>query len=385
MPRYAKKRIYQVGDYWLSKRPGSEAWHRTWYDAEAEQTRRVSLGTAELSKAKKALDEWWSRERLRLSRDLPPGEVTLREVFSEYERNHAAKLRSAKTVTILLRYWLEFWKEAPVSAARDVIKQEDFRAFLFGKGLRHNSVNRVLEIGRAALNRAYRRHVLSSVPYIQCLEVENVRPMGRPLSREELRRMYWQGSEEPHFRLYMLIALGTGARPEAITQLTWPQVDFEAGIIHLNEEGRKQTSKRRPTVRMPDRLAAILKALPKNTPRVLMFRGRALGRMVSVWPKVRERTGLPGRVNAYSLRHSVASYLRAQGVPVWEVAGQLGHKMPGLTVTERYAHLDPMFMMASAAALDALLAYILDSPMEYSGTTGTNEIQKKQPETTAAT
>lgn len=361
------EREYRVGDFWLSQRAGSKAWYRTWYDKGAEQTRRVSLGTADFEVAKQSLEEWWMAERLKHSRQLPPGEVTLAEIFQDYYDNHAAKLRSAKTIKILLRYWLEFWGTAVVSDARDVPRQERFRAMLEAKGLRHNSVNRTLEIGRAALNRAYRRGVIASVPYINCLQVENLRPMGRPLTLDECRRLYWQGSEEPHFRLYMLMALGTAARPEALITLTWPQVDFENGLIHLNPEGRKQTSKRRPIVRMPDTLRQALEPLPRDTPRVLMFRGRTLGRLVSVWPKVKERANLPGRVNAYSLRHTVASYLRANRVPPWEVSAQLGHKLEGYSMTERYTHLDPTYLAESAKALDGLLSAVLANPLPYEG------------------
>ena len=361
------EREYRVGDFWISRRTGSKAWYRTWYDCAGQQTRRVSLGTADFEIAKQKLDEWWMAERLKHSRQLSPGEVTLAEVFKEYYDNHGAKLRSGKTIKILLRYWLDFWGTAVVSDARDVVRQEQFRAFLEAKGLRHNSVNRTLEIGRAALNRAYRRGVIASVPYINCLEVENLRPMGRPLSLDECRRLYWKGSEEPHFRLYMLMALGTAARPEALTTLTWPQVDFENGLIHLNPEGRKQTSKRRPIVRMPATLLKALEALPKNTPRVLMFRGRPLARLVSVWPKVKDRAKLPGRVNAYSLRHTVASYLRGQRVPPWEVSAQLGHRLEGYSMTERYTHLDPTYLAKSAKALDKMLRAVLADPLPYEG------------------
>ncbi|MFY9291056.1 MAG: tyrosine-type recombinase/integrase [Methylorubrum rhodinum] len=306
-------------------------------------------------------------ERLNHSRQLPPGEVTLAEVFKEYHENHGARLRSGPTIKILLRYWLEFWGTASVSDARDVQRQEAFRTFLEAKGLRHNSVNRVLEIGRAALNRAHRRGVIATVPHIHCLEVENLRPMGDPLTVDQLRRLYWQGSEEPHFRLYLLLALGTGGRPEAITTLTWPQVDLERGIINLNPDGRRQTSKRRARVKVGPALIDVLLALPQDTPRVIMFRGRTLGRMVHVWPKARERTKLKGRVNAYSLRHTVASYLREMDVPPWEASHFMGHRMDGHSMTERYTHMSPAYHKNAAAALDGLIRAVLADPLPYEG------------------
>lgn len=360
MARY-DKREYRLGDYWLSQKPGSPAWFRTSYDKQARQTRRVSLHTDDFEKAKRLLDEWWATQRLVMSRNLPPQEVTLKEVFDEYLLNHAVKLRSYATIKHLINYWLDWWgPKATVLDVRDMIRQERFREHLeVKKKLRPNSINRCLEFGRAALNRGYRRGILAFVPYVQCLSVDNSRKMGDQLSVRELNRLYWLGSSEPHYRLYFLLAMATGGRPGAITDLTWAQVDWEANTIDLNPPGRKQTSKRRAKVKLPPALREVLEDLPRDTPRVLMFRGRTMARMVSVWPKARARSGMNGRVNAYSLRHTVAWWLRLQGVPAWEVATQLGHKFEGYSMTERYTADSPDYLEKACAALDLLLRQIL--------------------------
>jgi integrase len=54
--------------------------------------------------------------------------------------------------------------------------------------------------------------------------------------------------------LFIQIGLYTGRRKEAILSLRWPQVDLAAGLIHFDKPGRKQTKKRRGTVRIPARL-----------------------------------------------------------------------------------------------------------------------------------
>jgi len=79
------------------------------------------------------------------------------------------------------------------------------------------------------------------------------KPMGRPLSVPELQGIYAQAV--PHVQAYMLWALGTGARPEAITGLHSRQIDFQHGLIHLNPPERDQVQKKyRPVVRLPDAL-----------------------------------------------------------------------------------------------------------------------------------
>ena len=55
-----------------------------------------------------------------------------------------------------------------------------------------------------------------------------------------------------HVRVFLALAIGTAARPEAILQLNRFQCDLERGTINLNPPGRVQTKKRRPILPMPD-------------------------------------------------------------------------------------------------------------------------------------
>ncbi|TGP16854.1 tyrosine-type recombinase/integrase, partial [Mesorhizobium sp. M1D.F.Ca.ET.234.01.1.1] len=102
----------------------------------------------------------------------------------------------------------------------------------FAKGLANNSVNRGLEVGRGAINRAWRRGVIRDKPFIQMLTVETDRPMGRPLDVAEIRKLYTHSAD--HIRLFLVLMLATGARNEAITSLTWQQIDFENNLVLLN-------------------------------------------------------------------------------------------------------------------------------------------------------
>lgn len=367
MAKYARKE-YRVGDYWLGQRAGSPAWYRCFYEEKNRRTKRASLGTDDFEEAKRRLDEWYMAQRMRTSQDLDPSEVTLKEVFKDYLENHAVNLRSYESVIILLRYWQEFWgDDAVVSDVRSVIRQEEFREVLFKKGLAINSVNRCLEAGRAAITRAYKRNVITHKPHVVMLPYERDKPKGRPLNVDELRLLYSQCAD--HMRLFMILMLGTGARNEAICTLTWDQVDFENNLIHLNPEGRKQTSKRRPVVRMTPFVRRELMKINYREGRVLMFRGKTMGTAYQGIGKAVVRAKLKGRVTPYSFRHTVARWLRKEGVSPWEVGAQLGHKMPGYNITEMYASASPDYLQKSAKAIDKLLraAIPLDAPPIPSG------------------
>lgn len=86
MPRRRSERPGQLAGYWLSKRPGSPMWHRTWRDSATRQTRRASLGAGDLAAAERALAEWITQEVATSRAD--PRDVTLGRVFARYHHQH---------------------------------------------------------------------------------------------------------------------------------------------------------------------------------------------------------------------------------------------------------------------------------------------------------
>ncbi|MBP2564545.1 integrase [Agrobacterium tumefaciens] len=362
MAKYARKE-YRVGDYWLGQRAGSPAWYRCFYEEKDKRTKRVSLGTDDFETAKVKLDEWYLEQRMRTAQNLPAADVTLKEVFDDYLDRHAIKLRSYASTKIVLRYWQEFYGDnATVEELRNIRKQEEFRELLLAKNLKVSSVNRVLEAGRSAINRAYKRNVLAAVPFIQSLPREESPPKGRPLSVAEIRLLYTHAAD--HIRLFLILMLGTGARNEAICHLTWEQIDFEEGLIYLNPQGRKQTSKRRATVKLVPFVREVLAPMDKSTPFVIMWRGAGIDKAINGIRKAVGRAEMDRKVTAYSCRHTVARWLRKEGVSPWEVGSQLGHKMPSYNITEIYASASPDYLEKSAVAIEKLLraAIPLDAP-----------------------
>ena len=70
---------------------------------------------------------------------------------------------------------------------------------------------------------------------------------------------------------------------------------------------------------------------------------------------------LGGQVQPYSLRHTVARWLRKEGVPAWQVAAQLGHSVSAHSMTERYASYSPDCLEGCVSSLDCLFGQLRDS------------------------
>lgn len=168
-----------------------------------------------------------------------------------------------------------------------------------------------------------------------------------------------------YMRTYVLLLAGTGARPEALLQLTWERIDLESGIITLNPPGRAQTKKRRPTLRVCEAMRGYLADLhaelkPEPGAALVSPNGRVLGSVKKAWRTIRSDAELDGAVQPTSFRHTIARWMRSHSVSPWEVAAFLGHRMPGYNVTETYAHADPNHMLASREALQRLVLKILE-------------------------
>lgn len=359
MPNY-QKRDFQLGEFYLSKRGNSPAWCRTWFDSDTRQTRRISLGTADFEQAKQALTDWFVLNQTRQNQ--PAGGMPIAEIIARYWEHHGQGLNSAYTTRLSLNYWLDFYGDESVDKLTSVERQEAFHRWLLAKGMKSTTASRVLTAGRAAINRAWKRGEISSAPFIHPMPnarqaQQSAEPKGRALDVEEVARLL-SASDVEHFRAFVLIMLATTGRPDAIRELTLAQCDIDNRLIALNPPGRTQTTKYRPTVRMPESIVPLITFLGKTQGRrYLVGEGDEVVKSLrSAWRGARRRAGLDDRVNPYSLRHTMARWLRKEGVPAWEVSAQLGHKRPDLSITEIYAPHDPTYLDNAVRAIDSFFA-----------------------------
>lgn len=346
------ERVFTCGEYWLAKYAKSPFWQRTWYDERTRQTKRVSLGTSDLPTAQKALTEWY------LANCLQPKQAVAEKLFDEvvlaYYHGHAVNVRAGTRIKYQLGHIVGHFTGLTVAEACKPDRVASFTENLLKRGLKPSSINNILTVMKAAVNRAYKRGEIEQAPYIGLLKSVDEQPKGRPLKPQEIGALL--AVAHGHTRTMLMLCIGTGSRPEALCELKWPQVDFDGGIIELNPPGRAQTRKYRPTVKLPPTLAAYLKGLTRDCEYVVSFRGHSVRRYHEAWKRAKTAAGLEGTVTPYSLRHGSARFMRQQGVPPWEVAAQLGHSAAAkLTITERYAAHAPDYLEKACEALEKLL------------------------------
>lgn len=173
----------------------------------------------------------------------------------------------------------------------------------------------------------------------------------RHLTPREFAKWFVEVKAE-HARLYVEIALATMARPTAILELTWRQVDWEHGTLNLNPPGRRQTKKRRPVVALDEEMLALLKRAcdGAQSDYVIERGGKKVGSIKKAFQAASKRSGI--HVTPYTLRHTGAVWAAERGTPMTELAQFMGHD-DDRTTQKHYARFSPTYLRGVSSNLRA--------------------------------
>lgn len=363
-------RVGQIGNYWLSKLPArqepADSWYRTWYHAAARRTCRASLGTGDLHEASKRLARYVV-ENERPTR-LDRGEIFIDEIITRYWKDEfeGKERPSEATERLALEDWRAFWTGRTVAEITPA-EQRRFREKLQGGLLRSDGrprklspggLDRILSAGRAALNHAKKNEIILSVPHIfmtQSKEEKRSRdPKGRPLSIDELASLF-DAAVSQHAFMYLMLAVGTLARPGAILELTRTQYDAGHERISLNPPGRKQTKKYRPIIPAVPTIRPWLATVGIDEEQhYVTYRGEPIASIYGIFRRLKADTKLKGAINPYSIRHTMGRELRKRNVPTEQIALFLGHEDPDdhSGTTTLYAPYEPQYLAAAVSAIE---------------------------------
>jgi integrase len=333
------------GLYWLSKRPRSDYWHRTWFDVRERQTKRTTLRTEVFQSAHEALIEWWVENRRIV--DAKPETVSIAEVLIRYYDQHAQKLPSAEQARIACRKLSDACGDLSVSEFT-MQEQRKFITAMQEGGSSPGYIRRTLSVGKAALTWAWHNGVVTIIPTVKLPQDGPGRD--RVLTMPEMHALVEHATED-HIYRFVVLAFATMARPDAILDLDRERCDLSRRLIVLNPDGRKQTKKFRPTVPLVDAAFHVITDIPTGS--IVRWRDKPIADIKTAWRRLRARAGLDDGVIPYSVRHTMATMVRSRGVPPWEIEGWLGHKRPGSS--ERYAKYAPDYMSHAAIAINSFM------------------------------
>ncbi len=172
----------------------------------------------------------------------------------------------------------------------------------------------------------------------------------RHLTPQQFNRLL-NGVVAPHAKLYMMLGVFTMARPSALLDLQWSQVDFIRNTIDLNPAERRQTAKRRPVVNMNAMLRADLAEAfeARDGVYVISRGGKQVGSIKKAFQAAGGRSGV--HATPYTLRHTGAVWAAERGMPMAEIAQFMGHD-DDRTTSKHYARFSPDYLRGVANALE---------------------------------
>jgi integrase len=155
----------------------------------------------------------------------------------------------------------------------------------------------------------------------------------------------------PHVRLFVILAITTGARMGAILELKWNQVDFKHRSINFNAADREHSNKRRAEVPINERAHQALEEAARGalTDYVIEWDGKPVQSIKKAIRTAAARSGVS--CSPHVFRHTAGVWMAQADVPMQKISQFLGHT--STRVTERtYARYSPSFMRDAAAALE---------------------------------
>jgi integrase len=369
--------------YDLAPKPGrGPTLYITW--RENGRTKRVSTRTAIESEAKQFKNDWLAGRNA----PAPIPEPSIRDIFEAYKAARDGKVKEHKNLVYAGNALLPIIGDMSPSALTEervenytkvrrhqrVIDQKAMREKrearynkstakgykpnppkeIEDKPLSNATLVRDLGLLRAALTWAVDNNWLVKAPKIKMPTAPKARD--RWLTRDEYALLV-ASAVEPHMRLFIIMALNTGARKSAILELTWKPVDPKKRGVDLKErridfgEGYANKYRSRHVAINSTLLAELKKAAHLATSDyVIEYAGENIKDVKTGFQAACRRAGLKG-VSPHTMRHTAASWMVQAGISYVQVGKFLGNSAQ--VVEEVYGHHAPDHLRDAAEALVA--------------------------------
>jgi integrase len=382
--RARDRKRHQVGRFWLYQRPDTKFWSICWLEPKSASnpggavTRRkainVSGGTANRP-PQEALDALAAHHiEAQTPQQAKPAEALVEHLMAEWLKLHVSTLAAPRRYADSAVLWSEFFAQeqragrlAPAVTVSTISPHlvQRFIAWRRAAGVGGHGISRDLAALRGALNWARKNQLVETVPFIADVPArEKPRSRERVLSLQEVASIINVCAgvpEREHVLRYIIIALGTAGRPEAILELHDYNIDLKHGFIDPNHPGRIHDRKRRVIVP----LSRYVRPWVQETGKIIKYRApiapknqieggpthfeKDTASIKTAWNKICSDLGILG-ATPKTLRHTTLTWLAYQGVPKEQRSMIAGH-VPSDT-TSKYEHLTPDYLADAMAAID---------------------------------
>lgn len=229
------------------------------------------------------------------------------------------------------------------------------------QGVKTSTARRELETLRSAINMYAEER---EIPFVCRIKLpppgeSRLRWLTRPEAAAFIHAARRRGNH--HIARIILIGIYTGTRIDAIKRMQWQPnpasgyFDLHNAVMYRKGWSETSTSKRRPSIHIPDRLLTHLKRwqrLDGGLPWVIHRKGTSVTSVKRAWRTSRIDAGLDDDVIPHTLRHTAASW-GIQNVEntqeLQALADFLGMSLKVLL--EVYGHMNPLHQRSASNAI----------------------------------
>lgn len=326
--------------------------HRAQYYIIDTGRKPFSTGCTSRTEAEKALAAYIAT-RGRQGAANEPQNVTCGEVLAIYAEEYATTLAAPERVAYALDALLPFWSELKLSHVRG----ETCRRYTKFRDRAPGTTRRELGVLQAAINYAHKEGYVTSAPVVTLPDKPEAKE--RWLTRDEAARLLWaayRGHKSKHLAQFILIALYTGTRKDAILRMGFEPntvggwFDLERGIMFRRAEGERQTNKRRTPAPIPRQLAAHLRRW-KASGQIwaVSYQGARVGDIKRAFAKAVKASKID-HCTPHTLKHTAITWALQNGASVWDAAGFFATSPE--TIEKVYGHHSPSHMDSARKAVE---------------------------------
>jgi len=222
---------------------------------------------------------------------------------------------------------------------------------------------------KAMFNQAVEAGLLTKNPMKRVSAPKGESEARKPLEKRHIKALLAYAADKPFLGRMIRLALATGMRRGEMCALRWSDIDLDTGIIHVSRtvvrvgaseyEKKPKTAKSIRTIKMPQTLIDELRPIagaPDAPVLITAYGGRpSISYMTRCVKKALLLIGLGDGYCLHSTRHSHATHLLRQRMPIKAVSERLGHASVDVTLSV-YAHVIPGDDEALAATIDRVMA-----------------------------
>lgn len=316
-------RKHAKGRWYVCRKADNGVWYIHW--SEGGRSRRESTRQKEIGAAQAYFDEF-----LKLEEAGPSDLLTVGDLFALRYPDPKERYRIA---------WASLEPTFGALRPQEVTSAIE-KAYGRRRGLAPSTLRFELAIVRACINHGVKRRLIDpqSLPVLDPLPDQSP-PRTRWLTNDEVNRILAASDPMSRVGRFVRIALNTGARRQAILDLKWDQVDWEAdngrGVIHFLPDGESQTKKRRASVPISEGLRPLLERWHAARTSEHVVGGKRINIAVE---RLGRRAGVSG-LTPHVFRHTAATHMARKGVSLWVIAKVLGNTVE--QVEKVYAKYQP--------------------------------------------